>query len=218
MKKIKNKKKAPIGRDIFPEYSNLYSTIWEEVRDLDSITMDFKSSEWEWSRWSIRMQLSHMASLIFRWMIVRWGGELFPEDNHGIADILGIAQADNRRMDEARYWDKTVIMSKLQQGIALVQKVLSSHSLEFLTNERIRRLGPESAEANLIMGAHSHGVTVGDGGTFWTLEATIRHIYFEEITHLYNIQRLKRAQGLSAAVDIPRVGYWTIPGWDISEP
>ncbi len=56
---------------------------------------------------------------------------LFPEDNHGIADILGIAQADNRRMDEARYWDKTVIMSKLQQGIALVQKVLSSHSLEF---------------------------------------------------------------------------------------
>jgi hypothetical protein len=151
-------------------------------------------------------------------MIVRWGEKLFPEHDHGIADVRGIAQADDRRMDQALYRDKSVIMSKLKQGIELVQKVLSSHSVEFLTRERILRLESGSAEANLIMNAHSHGVTVGDGGTFWTLEATIRHIYFEEITHLYNIQRLKKAQGLSTEVDIPRVGYWTIPGWDVSEP
>ena len=44
-----------------------------------------------------------------------------------------------------------------------------------------------------------------------TLEATIRHVYFEETTHLYNIQRLKRAQGLPTVVDIPRVGYWVLP-------
>ncbi len=218
MKKIKKKKVALIGREVFSEYSSLYSMIWSEVRDLDSRFMDFNSSEWEWSRWSIRMQLSHMASLIFRWMIVRWGEKLFPEHDHGIADVRGIAQADDRRMDQALYWDKSVIMSKLKQGIELVQKVLSSHSVEFLTRERILRLESGSAEANLIMNAHSHGVTVGDGGTFWTLEATIRHIYFEEITHLYNIQRLKKAQGLSTEVDIPRVGYWTIPGWDVSEP
>ena len=51
-----------------------------------------------------------------------------------------------------------------------------------------------------------------------TIEATLRHIYFEETTHLYNIQRLKRAQGLSTIVEVPRVGYWVLDGWDRSEP
>jgi hypothetical protein len=45
-------------------------------------------------------------------------------------------------------------------------------------------------------------------------EGTVRHLYFEALTHLYNIQRLKRAQGLSACVDLPRVGYYVLPGWD----
>ena len=49
------------------------------------------------------------------------------------------------------------------------------------------------------------------------LEGSIRHIYFEEITHLFNIQRLKRAQGLPTVSDLPRVGYWTLDGWDVSE-
>ena len=217
MKKIKNTDSLN-GSKLFPEYSTLYHMILAEIRDLDNRAMDFKSYEWAWSKWSIRMQLSHMASLIFRWMLVRWGEKLFPDDKHGIEDVRGIAQADNRRMDEVRYWDKVVIMSKLEQGIELVQQVLSSHSVDFLTRECILRLDPGSAEAKLIMSAHSHGVTVGDGGTIWTLEATIRHIYFEEITHLYNIQRLKRAQGLPTEVDIPKVGYWTVPGWDVSEP
>ena len=46
----------------------------------------------------------------------------------------------------------------------------------------------------------------------------MRNIYFEETTHLYNIQRLKRAQGLATAVEVPRVGYWVVEGWDTSEP
>ena len=49
------------------------------------------------------------------------------------------------------------------------------------------------------------------------LEATMRHIYFEEVTHLFNVQRLKRAQGLQTVSDVPEVGYWTLDGWDRSE-
>ncbi len=45
----------------------------------------------------------------------------------------------------------------------------------------------------------------------------LRHIYFEEITHLFNIQRLKRAQGLPTSTELPRVGYWALDGWDVSE-
>ncbi len=42
--------------------------------------------------------------------------------------------------------------------------------------------------------------------------------YFEIITHVYNIQRLKRAQGLSPAVEVPKECYWVLPEWDRSEP
>ena len=55
------------------------------------------------------------------------------------------------------------------------------------------------------------------GQGYVTLEATFRHRYYEYITHLYNIQRMKRAQGLSAVVEIPYEGYWAMPGWDRSE-
>jgi hypothetical protein len=52
----------------------------------------------------------------------------------------------------------------------------------------------------------------------WTVEATMRHSYFEEATHLYNIQRLKRAQGLPTVAEVPKIGYWMVEGWDTSEP
>ena len=53
---------------------------------------------------------------------------------------------------------------------------------------------------------------------FINLEYTFRHIWFEGLTHLYNIQRLKRAQGLAPTVQLPNEGYHTVPGWDVSEP
>ena len=36
-------------------------------------------------------------------------------------------------------------------------------------------------------------------------------LYYEVLTHLYTIQRLKRAQGLPFRVVLPRVGYLTLP-------
>ena len=42
--------------------------------------------------------------------------------------------------------------------------------------------------------------------------------YYEFLTHIYKIQRLMRAQGLLAVVQLPEVGYWTLPGRDRSEP
>ncbi len=51
-----------------------------------------------------------------------------------------------------------------------------------------------------------------------SLEANIRHVYFEKTTHLYNIQRIKKTQGLPLVVETPRFGYWTLEEWDSSEP
>ncbi len=71
----------------------------------------------------------------------------------------------------------------------------------------------------MMFKAHPSGIeptSAVEEGTI-SLEATLRHMYFEDVTHLYNIQRLKRAQGLPTVVDVPRVGYWVLEGWDRSE-
>jgi len=96
--------------------------------------------------------------------------------------------------------------------------VLSERNVGFLRGHAIPH--QRSPQWVIMYRAHPSGITPAgptDKGMM-TLEATMRHIYFEETTHLYNIQRLKRAQGMRALVEVPRVGYWVLDGWDRSEP
>ena len=207
------------GAVLFPEYASLYDLIAPEVAGLSDAQLDFDSDRWEWSKWSIRRQLSHMSSLIYRWLLIRWGDVLFPDGDHGVEDVKGLADSDfDRRMDDNRYRQLPVVMGKLKEGIDLAQRVLADRSVGFLRGHTYAQ--PQSPQWGLMIGAHSTGVTPavdGGEGTI-TLEATMRHVYFEETTHLYNIQRLKRAQGLPAVADVPKVGYWVQDGWDRSEP
>ncbi len=64
---------ASPGEALFPEYESLYDLIASEVACLSDEELDFESARWEWAAWSIRRQLSHMSSLIYRWLILRWG-------------------------------------------------------------------------------------------------------------------------------------------------
>ena len=67
------------GSVLFPEFATLYDLITPEVEGLSAAHLDFESDCWEWSKWGIRTQLSHMAALIYRWLAVRWGETLFPD-------------------------------------------------------------------------------------------------------------------------------------------
>ena len=207
------------GSALFPEYEPLYELIAAEVTGLTDEQLDFESDRWSWSEWSIRRQLSHMASLLYRWMLVRWGETLFPEGGHGVDDVTGVAASDfDRRMDETRYWELPAILKELQSGIDLARRVMSERNVGFFRSHEIPH--QRSPQWVLMHKAHPTGITPAadseDGSI--NLEATLRHMYFEETTHLYNIQRLKRAQGLTATVEVPRVGYWVLEGWDRSEP
>ncbi len=207
------------GIELFPEYETLFSLIESEVRGLTDAQLDFESDRWEWSKWSIRRQLSHMASLMYRWMLIWWGDVLFPGGDHGVDDVDGTAASSyDRRMDESRYWDLPVILEKLREGIDLTRRVLAERSVGFLRGHTY--LQDQAPQWELMIKAHPTGFTVTDDPAkeVMTLEATVRHMYFEEVTHLYNIQRLKRAQGLQSVADLPRVGYWVVEGWDRSEP
>ena len=206
------------GSVLFPEYATLYDLITPEVDGLSDEQLDFQSDRWEWSKWSVRIQLSHMAALTYRWLAVRWGETLFPDGEHGVEDLSVIADAADRGLDSSRRLEVGDIMTRLEEGINLAQRVLDGRSVGFLRGHTLFREGQASSGSQITMKAHRSGVTQTAGGSVWTLEATMRHVYYEEITHLYNIQRLKRAQGLPTVVEVPRVGYWVVEGWDTSEP
>jgi hypothetical protein len=160
-----------------------------------------------------------MASLIYGWIIVRLGQTLFPDGNHGIENIQSLTGSGfDRCLDDRRYWDLPVILGALQDGITLIQRVLAQRSVGFLRSHTIERTVGE--HWRLMQQAHPSGVTLDaeSSKAVMTIEAILRHISFEETTHLYNIQRLKRAQGLSTTVEVPQVGYWVLDSWDRSEP
>ena len=203
---------------LFPEYETLYDLIAPEVEGLTDEQLDWTSDRWGWAEWSIRRQMSHMASLLYRWMAVRWTDTLFPDGDHGVEDVEGIAVSDNDRALAVRYHDMDVILGILREGIEMAQAILSDRTAGFFrSNTLVTEYNPERA---LVVSAHPHGITLdAEAGTeTTTLEATFRHMYFEETTHLYNIQRLKRAQGLPTVSEVPQVGYWMLDGWDRSEP
>ena len=86
---------------LFPEYATLYDLIAREVEGLTDEQLDFESDKWGWSEWSIRVQLSHMASLLYRWMLLRWGDVVFPDGNHGVDDVKGLTDSGfDRRLND----------------------------------------------------------------------------------------------------------------------
>ncbi len=208
------------ARVMFPDYWRINSMVRGEVDGLTDAQLDWESSEWEWSRWSIRKQVSHMASLVFRWLLVRWGDQLFA-NGKPISDdelqMLNSADHDRRLNDEA-YGDIEDILGALDRAIELARGVLKTQTVESMRSMFVER--SVTPQWELMARAHPTGVSAPTDGNAptMTLEATFRHMYYEHLTHLFNIQREKRTQGLITVVKLPNEGYWTIPGWDTSEP
>ena len=203
---------------LFPEFDTLYDLIADEVQGLTDAQLDWTSEDYAWAEWSIRNQLSHMASLLYRWLVLRCGDDLFPDDDHGIEDVRSIADSpSDRRLDDDRYWEVPVILEMLDGGIQLARRVLSERTVGFMHSHSVT--SEASASWDMMLQAHPEGITHSEDKTMRIMryDAMVRHMYFEETTHLFNIQRLKRAQGLPTVSEVPKVGYWAVEGWDISE-
>ena len=204
---------------LFPEYTTLYKLIEEEVKTLNSNQLDWTSGEFGWSEWSIRRQIGHMTSLLYRWMFIRCGKLLDPNKTHKIDHLEALAMSSyDRTVDEKLFADFNLLLSKLKECIALASKILKNHTVHYMKNETVEyNLGPHWS---IMIKAHPTGFKFSQDPSQgkMSLEAVFRHMYFEEITHLYNIQRLKRAQRISTISNVPKVGYWTLEEWDRSEP
>ena len=208
------------GIVLFPQFrQEVYDMYRLELAGLTDEQLDFTSDRWGWSEWSIRFNLSHVASGDFRWLLQRWGENLFTDGLPEIDDWEGIVDSPyDRRLDETKYWEVDDIFVVLRKSLDFMCSVLESETVDSLRSKELR----SSVSGQLHwLEAHPNGVREDPSEPPWgyiTLEATFRHRYFEYMTHLYNIQRLKKAQGLEASVDIPHVGYHALPDWDRSEP
>ena len=207
------------GTQLFPQFEDeIYDMIAGEIEGLTDEQLDFDSDRWGWSAWSIRRNVSHMASGDFRWLLQRWGERLFPDGVPHVDDLDSILSAEfDRRLDENVYWRIEDILAVLRRALDLSWSVLSRQTVASMRAQEL----PVNVGGLPWAEVHPNGVRVDPTDPTKadvTLEATFRHRYFEYVTHLYNIQRLKRAQGLTARVTIPFEGYWAAKGWDRSEP
>ena len=208
------------GTALFPQFeSRVYDMFAAEVAGLTEAQLDFESDRWEWSKWSIRRNVSHVASGDFRWLLLRWGDLLFQDGLPDVGDLDSPDAYEGRLLREDRYWAIDDILSVLRRGLDLCVSVLSRETAGSLRAKEITT--DNTPQWRVFTRAHPTGMRTDaedESVCRMTLEATFRHRWFEHTTHLYNVQRLKRAQGLSTAVEIPFEGYWALPGWDRSEP
>ena len=207
--------------ELFPQFGGeLYRMVSTELAGLTDEQLDFESDRWGWSQWSIRRNLSHMASGDYRWFWQRWRDQLFPGGlpNGDELDRL-LDSPDDRRLDETKYWELDVLLEKLREALDFAWSLLQKETVGSCRSREIDNNNGGLWTA--LMDEGYWGIRPHDTDSEMlsiTLEATFRHRYFEYTTHLFNIQRLKRAQGLTAIAQIPMEGYLALPGWDLSEP
>jgi hypothetical protein len=189
--------------------------------------MDFAvpppAPEWLW--WSIRRQTSHTARVCFLWLFSLWGETLWDgapplvQDLPGLLNMPPEGQPVVSQLNPHRYWAIDAILARLDEGLTLTQEVLRRHTVAQAQHKTTTLTLPPRVQGMMarLQPAHPQGFAPSStDATQWivSLEGMGRHLYFEALTHLYNIQRLKRAQGLSACINLPRVGYYVLPGWD----
>ena len=207
--------------ELFPQFPyKVYEMVSAEVGGLTDAQLDFETDRWEWGKWSIRRNLSHVSSGDVRWLWGRWGSQIFPDGHPNAEELDSIVNTPHdRRLNEDLYWEPEAILGKLWEGLALCRSVLAGETAASLRTKELEEA------ATSLHGRYRHLFPGGvreaphdSSRIFITLETTFRHRYFEYTTHLFNIQRLKRAQVLPVRVYIPRQGYWTDESWDRSEP
>ena len=209
-----------LATSLFPQFENqIYQWVSAEVQGLTDAQLDFESDRWEWSKWSIRRNLSHMASGDLRWIWNRWGAILFPQGSPKGEEYDRLLDSPfDRRLDENLYWEPADLLEKLTLGLDLCWSVLSAETVGSMRSKVLE--SPATGLFTQYPQLFPGGVRPFPGDeskVYITLETTFLHRYYEFTTHLFNVQRIKRAQGLSGAIEIPADGYWTLPERDRSE-
>ena len=207
------------------DFDALLEMFRKETAGLTEEQLDWDNDREEWSQWSIRRQLSHVALVYLYWIPRVWGKVLWPDAPPADPVDLRKANEYDRRLDEEVYWKLEDIWPKFEEGFDFAKKALEGRSEEELNTLTVRRaFGPDLEMGKTDLKVHTYWAFVSsfhpDGlsqdpedetAFIFTLAGMLRTLYWEALTHLRTIQRLKKAQGLDPAVAVPREGYLIDP-------
>jgi len=192
-----------------------------EVAELSEEVLSWTSKEWGWSEWSIKQQVSHMASVPLRWLIGNWGDQLYGDDCPVSAERYAqlTSQEFDRRLDDRVFSTIDEILVGMDEEIAVCREVLSKTTVGRARSILVqRRMTPQWPAMRTV---HPDGISTNpETGeeTGMDLVATFRHILNEFYTHLFNVQRAKMALGIAPIVKLPDAGYHLADGWDSDLP
>ena len=167
--------------------------------------------------WSIRRQVSHMAwdSLVFprrRCAELLWPDGDVPEPIVWRDHRLGRDARWDRVLDEDRYWAMPDILAKLELGISWLDRVVGEQSIETLRATTTSVHGtPFWAYVITTLARGARLVDEPPGHIHYDLEGSLWMVFYELLSHIRTIQRLKLIQGLEPTVELPRVGYLRLP-------
>ena len=119
--------KAPSPNDpaltLFPIYETYLEMVTTELEGLTDAQLDWESDRWGWSQWSIRRNISHVASHLFRHYLLsrNWGSVLFPTGKPYRHELYYLAALPTHRLDEERWWEMDAVLEKLDQALELVR-------------------------------------------------------------------------------------------------
>jgi hypothetical protein len=215
-----------LGITLFPNYPLIPDWYGAEVAGLTEAQLDFDSQEEEWMMWSIRRQVSHAAFVHFGWLLRRWAPLIFREGDVLPQIDLQKAERYDRRMDEESDWAIEHLLTRLREGVGMVLLILGRETVGEMRKktvdrhappeERYRTAGDRAYDFWCHAARLNPDIRVDDQDPYHfriNLVGMIRQMYFECLLHLHTIQRLKRAQGLTPVVVIPREGYLTLPAF-----
>ena len=202
-----------------PHYQSLMTWTSAEIQGLTEAQLDYDdlSPDKEWMWWSIRRQVSHMAwdALVFsrrRCQPILWPDGEAPEVISWADHRLGPNAKWDRVLDEDKYWSIDPIYEKWQIGLDWLHESVTTASIEELR-----------ATTTTVHGTPfwSYVITTLPRGAAhdeadprlinYDLEGSLWMVFYEQLSHIRTIQRLKEHQGLTLAVELPRVGYLRLP-------
>ncbi len=215
------------GQALFPDFARIAGMYEREVAGMSDEQYDAVRPDKSWGAWSIRKQVSHIASVHYRHFLGNWGEALFGANLPRDKSLIDTGGAD-RSLDPKRFHEMADLIAALKDGTNLVWEILAGETLGSMREKRQTRViqaddrfpTGESRMAyteNLTLKAHP--------GTYWrdetdpelfhyTLEFTFRHVLWEGFAHLRTVQAHKQAMGLPLVNDLPEAGYLKILRWE----
>jgi len=202
-----------------PWYAHIVDWVEAEIADLSDAQLDFHdmSPDKEWMWWSCRTQVSHIAwdALVFtkrRAGHLLWPNGDIPQPINWVEHQMGPDNKWDRVLDTDFFWQISDILNHLRLGIDWLTRLVDEHSIELLRSETRTVKGTEFWKYVITTLPRGAGSDDQESGTItYDLEGSLWMVFYEMLSHIRSIQRLKLHQQLEPAVELPRVGYLRLP-------